>query len=123
VNLMHELKIKRIYEEASGTDGSRVLVDRLWPRGIKKEAAKLTAWWKDISPSNELRKWYGHDHAKFVEFSERYRAELEEYSDKEQLIAEVREILAAGNLTLVFAAKDERENNAVVLAEWLQDKI
>jgi len=120
---MHELKIKRIYEETSDTDGSRVLVDRLWPRGIKKEAAKLTAWWKNVSPSNELRKWYAHDHAKFVEFSERYRAELENYSDKEKLLAEVREILAAGNLTLVFAAKDERENNAVVLAEWLKDKI
>ena len=110
------IKLKRIYEQPDATDGERVLVDRLWPRGLTKERARVDLWLKEIAPSTELRKWFGHDPAKWAEFKRRYRAELKE--NKEQigrLKAEVRK----GPVTLLFGAKDEQHNEAVVLLELL----
>ncbi len=112
------MKIKRIYEPASDDDGYRVLVDRLWPRGIKKETAKLNEWAKDIAPSNELRKWFGHDSKLFDEFKSRYIKELE--SQKEEL-QRLRDISQKQKLTLLYGAKDELHNQAVVLKNLLEE--
>jgi uncharacterized protein YeaO (DUF488 family) len=108
------IKLKRIYDPPAPDDGRRVLVDRLWPRGIAKDAARLDDWLKGIAPSDELRKWFGHDPAKWEEFRERYRVELGSHGD---LLAELRAAAKKGTVTLLFAAKDEEHNNAVVLKE------
>lgn len=110
---------KRIYEEPSEDDGTRVLVDRLWPRGISKEEANLDRWEKDLAPTGELRKWFGHDPAKWEEFLRRYRAELE---GKEELLAQLRKEAGAGTVTLLYAAKDEEHNNAVALKRYIEEK-
>jgi len=109
------LKIKRAYEEASSADGTRVLVDRLWPRGVTKERAAVDWWAKELAPSHELRKWYGHRPERFEEFKERY---AEEVSSREEL-AQLRELAESGTVTLVYAAKDEVRNQAAVLAQLL----
>lgn len=107
-----EIRIKRVYLPAADDDGFRILVDRLWPRGIKKVDAHVDLWLKDVAPSQELRKWFAHDPEKFPEFAERYRKELEESGALETL----RQTIAAHPVvTLLFAAKDEQHNNAVVL--------
>jgi uncharacterized protein YeaO (DUF488 family) len=112
------IKIKRIYEEASASDGWRVLVDRLWPRGVRKEEAELDEWAKEITPSDELRKGYGHDPEKWKEFSKDYRAELREKTDElKQLIERCPE----KTMTLLFAAKDEAHSHAVVLKDVLEN--
>lgn len=111
------ITLKRIYEPAGKDDGFRVLVDRLWPRGISKEEADLDLWLKDVAPSNELRKWFGHDPAKWTEFEKRYKAELE---DKKEQLVQLRSQAAKGHVTLLFAAKDTEHNNAVVLQKYLQ---
>jgi uncharacterized protein YeaO (DUF488 family) len=113
-----EIAIKRVYEAPSPDDGQRVLVDRLWPRGVSKEDAKLTEWVKTVAPSDELRKWFGHDPEKWSEFQKRYRAELK---DRGEALRELRELAAKGKLTLLFGAHDEAHNNAVVLAEYLTE--
>ena len=110
------IKLKRIYDPPIPDDGRRVLVDRLWPRGIAKDAARLDDWLKEIAPSDELRKWFGHDPAKWEEFRERYRSELQ--SHQEQL-AELRAAANKRTVTLLYAAKDEEHNNAVVLEEMI----
>lgn len=110
------IKLKRIYDPPAPDDGRRVLVDRLWPRGIAKDAARLDDWLKEIAPSDELRKWFGHDPAKWEEFRKRYRAELDSHGN---LLAELRAAAEKGTVTLLFAAKDEEHNNAVVLKELL----
>jgi len=111
------LKLKRVYEEPDATDGRRVLVDRLWPRGLTKERAKVDLWLKEIAPSAELRKWFGHDPAKWAEFKKRYARELRAHAEQvAQLKAEAKE----GPVTLVYGAKDEEHNDAVVLMEWLK---
>jgi uncharacterized protein YeaO (DUF488 family) len=111
------IKLKRVYEQPDAKDGERVLVDRLWPRGLTKEKARVDLWLKEIGPSTELRKWFGHDPAKWAEFRRRYRAELKENGEQvAQLGAEVRK----GPVTLVYGAKDEQHNEAVVLLEWLE---
>ena len=112
------MKIKRAYAPAEAADGYRILVDRLWPRGISKEKAKIDLWLKSIAPSNELRKWFGHDPERFAEFDRRYRAELAESGALDELRAVLREHPDA---TLLFAAHDEAHNNAVVLKELLGD--
>lgn len=117
---MNELKIKRVYEAYSEDDGYRILVDRLWPRGIKKENAHLDLWIKDIAPTNELRKWFGHDGTKFDEFSERYVSELESNPRKDEFKKLVQEKLLQGDVTLLFGAKDTEHNNAAVLKKWLE---
>lgn len=113
---MAGLAVKRVYEPAADSDGQRVLVDRLWPRGVKKEGARLDLWLKDIAPSDDLRHWFGHDPERWTEFQKRYRAELK---DKGEALAELRGLMARGKVTLLFAAHDEQHNNAVVLAAYL----
>ncbi|PYU70513.1 MAG: DUF488 domain-containing protein [Acidobacteria bacterium] len=114
------IRIKRVYDRASKEDRWRVLVDRLWPRGMKKEAAKIDVWMKEIAPSNGVRNWFAHDPKKWPEFQEKYRAELKK---KEGLLAELKKMEQEhGTLTLLFGAKDEEHNQAVVLAEALNKK-
>ena len=112
------IRIKRIYEEPSADDGLRVLVDRLWPRGISKARAQVDRWEKDIAPSTELRHWFGHDPAKWEEFLQRYRAELE---DKKELLSQLREEAEERTVTLLYAAKDEEHNNAVALKRYIEE--
>ena len=114
-----KLQIKRVYEEPSRPDGTRILVDRLWPRGLTKEKAKVDIWLKDIAPSTELRKWFGHDPARWTEFKARYRRELKSKAD---LLDVVKEKAAKGPVTLLYGAKDEAHNEAVVLQELLNAK-
>ena len=111
-----EIRIKRAYEPASLHDGTRILVDRLWPRGLKKSDAAIAQWMKEIAPSSELRKWFGHDPARWEEFRSRYKAELRA---KRDLLAELRELAKKKPLTLVYSAHDEAHNQAVVLREAL----
>ena len=114
------IQIKRVYEDISADDGFRVLVDRLWPRGISKERAKLADWWKDIAPSPELRTWFGHKAERFAEFAEKYRAELSTDTVAPTHMATVAKHLAAGeNVTLLYGAKDPAINQAVVLRDWM----
>ncbi len=113
--------IKRVYEEPAPDDGERVLVDRLWPRGVSKAAARLTLWLKDIAPSAELRTWFGHDPAKYEEFRRRYLAELAEEPGKSAL-ALLREHIAQGPVTLVFAAQDSQHCNASVLRDLFAEE-
>lgn len=115
--MAHPLHVKRIYDPASPQDGARLLVDRLWPRGVSKEKAGLTAWLKDVAPSTELRQWFGHDPAKWEEFSERYRKELDAHP---QAVEEIRAYLKKGTTTLLFGAKDTAHNEGVVLADYLR---
>jgi uncharacterized protein YeaO (DUF488 family) len=109
------ISIKRVYEAPLSTDGTRVLVDRLWPRGKTKEEAKIDLWLKDVAPSTELRKWYGHNPEKWLEFQRQYRLELE----GNPALEELKKISRTGKVTLVYAAKDENLNNAAVLRNIL----
>lgn len=112
-------KIKRANEPASNTDGARILIDRLWPRGQSKEKLELTAWMKNIAPSTELRKWFGHDPVKWEAFRKRYRAELDA---NPEAVSELQDLLKEHpNATLLFMAHDEKHCNAVVLAEYLRE--
>ncbi len=114
-----DIQVKRAYEEPAPSDGTRVLVDRLWPRGKKKEDLRIEEWMKEIGPSNELRKWFGHDPAKWDEFRKRYFAEL----DREpELVNHLLSLARKGRLTLVYGAKDEEHNQAVALREYLEKK-
>lgn len=113
------VQIKRVYEEPSPDDGIRILVDRLWPRGLKKEDAQLTEWLKNIAPSNDLRKWYGHDPDKWGEFQKRYFAELDSNPDD---VVELRNQMRKGKVTLLYSSKEEKINNAVALKEYLKDQ-
>jgi len=110
-------RIKRIYEPVAKSDGFRVLVERLWPRGVTKAEAALHDWLKDIAPSPDLRKWYRHDLARWAEFRERYRAEL---AEKQDLLDQLRALHRRGPVTLVFAAKDEQRSSAAVLKDVLE---
>lgn len=114
------IAIKRAYDSASDDDGERILVDRVWPRGVSKARADLSDWYKSVAPSTELRKWFGHDPDKFDEFRRRFRAELDANADAWQpLLEKARQ----GPVTLVFSARDEAHNNAVVLKEYLDAKL
>lgn len=108
--------LKRVYETPSAEDGTRILVDRLWPRGLTKAKARVDLWLKAIAPSTELRQWFGHDPDRWAEFQSRYRAELEANPDA---VAELIAALRRGLATLVYGARDETRNDAVVLADWL----
>lgn len=111
------IRVKRVYDPPSAADGLRILVDRLWPRGLTKEAAALERWDRDVAPSNELRKEFGHDHSRWEEFRARYFAELDANTEPvERLAGEARK----GTVTLLFAARDTERNNAVALREYLQ---
>jgi uncharacterized protein YeaO (DUF488 family) len=112
-----DVRLKRAYEPAGAADGYRVLVDRLWPRGVSKEKAQLDEWARELAPSSQLRTWFGHDPARFDEFRRRY---LEELAAHEAKLAELRERASEGTLTLVYAARDSEHNDAVVLADVLR---
>jgi uncharacterized protein YeaO (DUF488 family) len=111
------IKLKRAYEKPAKDDGERVLVERLWPRGVTKDQAKVDLWLKDIAPSAELRKWFGHDPERWVEFRQRYRKELEQKAD---LIRLLKRKAKEGTITLIYAARDEAHNSALVLRQFLQ---
>jgi uncharacterized protein YeaO (DUF488 family) len=110
--------LKRIYQPYSKSDGFRVLVDRLWPRGMSKEKAKINQWLKDIGPSNELRKWFGHEPEKWAEFKRKYKKEL---TGKKDLLKELKDLHKKHKkLTLLYGARDEKHNEAVVIAEMIE---
>jgi uncharacterized protein YeaO (DUF488 family) len=115
--MKHELKIKRVYETPDQNDGRRILVDRLWPRGLTKEKAKISLWLNDIAPSTELRKWFGHDPKKWRGFRERYQTELKDHADQIEL---VRSHAKKGPVTLLYGARDQEHNEAVVLKQFLE---
>lgn len=113
----YHIKLKRVYEEAEKDDGFRILIDRLWPRGISKEKSRVDLWLKDIAPSNELRKWFGHELAKWSEFQKRYREELK---NKQELVEKLKKTIKEKKVvTLLFSASDKKHNNAVVLTKML----
>ena len=111
-----ELKIKRVYEKPANEDGKRILVDRLWPRGLTKDKAAVDIWLKEIAPSTELRKWFNHEPAKWKAFQKKYHQELKENEEQVALLKEQR---SKGSVTLLYGAKDEEHNEALVLKEWL----
>ena len=114
------IDLKRAYDAPARSDGRRILVDRVWPRGIAKDDLQIDAWLKDLAPSTGLRKWFGHDPAKWAEFKKRYALELEQRSEAlEELVEKAR----AGHVTLVFGAKDTEHNNAVALREILERRL
>jgi len=110
------VRLKRPYEPPAASDGTRVLIDRLWPRGVRKDAAALDLWLKDIGPSTELRKWFGHEPSRWAEFRRRYADEI---AQKPQLLAQLRDIARQGVLTMVYSAHDEQHNDALVLQELI----
>jgi uncharacterized protein YeaO (DUF488 family) len=114
------LRIKRVYEEPAKDDGYRILVDRLWPRGLTKERAKVDLWMKEIAPSDALRKWFGHEAEKWVAFAKRYRVDLRK---KKDLLKEVKRLEREhGTVTLVYGRNDEKQNQAVLIAAALKGK-
>ena len=114
-----EIRLKRAYEKPESRDGTRVLVDKLWPRGVKKEDARIDAWLKEIAPGDDLRKWFGHDPDKWNEFNKRYTHEL---NDNQEAVRKLREIVDRGRTTFVYGAKDEEHNNAVVLKHFMEEE-
>ena len=116
----YTVSVKRVYESIQRSDGPRFLVERFWPRGVKKEKLKLESWLKDVAPSDGLRRWFGHDPAKWEEFQQRYRAELQANPGAWQpLIETVRH----GHVTLLYSARDTEHNNAIVLKSFLEERI
>lgn len=115
-----KLKIKRVYEAPDKEDGERVLVDRLWPRGLTKEKAAVDIWLKEIGPTTALRKWFAHDPAKWKGFQKKYCQELAENTEQ---VDTLREHIKKGKVTLVYGARDQEHNEALVLKEWLEHKI
>ncbi len=114
-----KIQVKRVYDPPSSSDGRRLLVDRIWPRGLSKEAAKLDDWLKDAAPSTELRQWFAHDPARWAQFQRRYYAELDEKPDLRKTILPPK---TKGTVTLLFGAKDVEHNNAVALKNYLQHR-
>ena len=114
------IKIKRVYEQPDKDDGRRILVDRLWPRGLTKEKAGVDLWLKDIAPSTELRKWFGHDPERWEEFKKRYRAELAE-AGKMEVLRDIAERARDENVTLLFGAKDTRHNDGRALEAFIRE--
>jgi uncharacterized protein YeaO (DUF488 family) len=112
-----DVRLKRAYEPAAASDGERILIDRIWPRGITREEAQLNDWARELAPSTDLRRWFAHDPARFGEFRRRYTAEL---GAQETKLRELRRRARAGTLTLVYAARDVEHNDAVVLADILR---
>ncbi len=111
------IKIKRVYEPVDAKDGARFLIDRVWPRGLKKEELKLAGWTKDVAPSGALRKWFGHDPTKWPEFMRRYNAELKHNPESWQSLLQAAH---KGKVTLLFGARDTEHNNAVALKKFLE---
>ena len=117
---MPMIQIKRVYEPAAPRDGTRFLVDRLWPRGVRKETLKLSAWTKEVAPSDSLRRWFNHDPKRWEEFQRRYFAELDERPEASQPLLEAAR---AGPVTLLFGARDTEHNNAVALRAYLTRRL
>ena len=115
-----EVRVRRVYDEPSPEDGARVLVDRIWPRGLAKERARLDEWAKAVAPSTELRRWYGHEPARFEEFRRRYQAELAE-PQRQAALRQLQELARSGPLTLVTATRDIDHSQAAVLVEHLRN--
>lgn len=113
----NSVRTKRVYEPYDSSDGKRVLIDRLWPRGLTKEKAHVDEWLKDIAPSTELRKWFGHDPDKWLEFQKRYAKELD---NNQANVSKLKDLLKSGQATIVYGAKDEQHNDAVVLKDYLE---
>jgi uncharacterized protein YeaO (DUF488 family) len=111
------VRIQRVYDPPTAQDGKRILVDRLWPRGLSKEKAKVDLWLKEVAPSTELRKWFAHDPARWTEFQRRYKAELKQTPE---LLARLKKEAAHNKATLVYGARDQEHNEAVVLAKMLR---
>jgi uncharacterized protein YeaO (DUF488 family) len=114
------IKLKRVYEEEAPTDGVRYLIERLWPRGVRKESLRIDAWLKEAGPSTELRKWFSHDPGKWVEFRRRYFAELDQ---RTAAWASIREAAERGTVTLLYSSHDTEHNNAVALKEYIERKM
>lgn len=114
-----KIRLKRAYESPDDGDGARLLVERLWPRGLTREKARIDEWFKDVAPSQGLRKWYAHDPEKWEEFRRRYLAELR---DNAEAVGSLRERLRGGPVTFVYAAKDKERNSARLLREYLEGK-
>ncbi|MBP1765635.1 MAG: yeaO [Firmicutes bacterium] len=120
---MHKLQIKRIYEEPNPSDGYRILIDRLWPRGISKNEAKVDDWAKSITPSTEIRKEFNHEPARMEVFRVKYIAELDDNPETAKFVDFLAEKLKQTNVTLLYGAKDEKVNHAVILQDWLEEKL
>lgn len=114
-----DIKLKRAYERPLAIDGTRILIDRLWPRGVTKEEAAIDHWFRDLAPSHELRRWFGHDVSRWGEFQRRYMAEIENHSGQ---VDELLQLARKGPVTLVFGARDEEHNDAVVLKHVLFER-
>ena len=114
-----EIRVKRIYEPPEPADGYRLLVDRLWPRGVSRESASLDAWMREVAPSSELRRWFGHDASRWQEFKRRYAVEL---GTRQNLVAEILSLARDRSVTLIYSARDRSHNQAVALAEYLAAK-
>lgn len=117
------ISIKRVYDPPSKTDGHRVLVDRLWPRGLAKAKACITEWCKDVAPTPELRKWFGHKMERFDEFTKLYRRELETDDEKIQALEKLTKMAEEQTVTLLYAAKDEQHNHALVLEQVILERL
>jgi len=115
------IKIKRLYDAPEDSDGKRILVDRLWPRGVAKDKARIDEWLKAIAPSDQLRQWFGHKPERWEEFQKRYREELQS-AEKQELMKHLKSLARQGTVTLLFAAKEAEHNNAVALANVLKRK-
>jgi uncharacterized protein YeaO (DUF488 family) len=113
------IQLKRVYDSASETDGCRILVDRVWPRGVRKEKARIDLWLREVAPSTALRKWFGHDPSKWEEFKQRYFAELDQ---RVSVVQELVKRSRACPITLVYSARDTKHNNAVALQEYLKHR-
>lgn len=113
-----DIRTKRAYDKPAGRDGCRILVDRIWPRGVSKETARIDKWLKEVAPSTNLRKWFGHDPEKWTEFKKRYYVELKDNQAVDDILQTARE----RPVTLVYAAKDQEHNNAVALKEYLEKR-
>jgi uncharacterized protein YeaO (DUF488 family) len=114
------IRIKRVYEPVGSKDGIRILIDRLWPRGIGKNELRLDSWYRDVAPSNQLRKWFSHDPARWDEFKKRYFAELDSNLTAWSSLAD---LARSGNMTLLYSAKDEEHNNAKALRDYLESRL
>ncbi len=115
------VRAKRIYDIVEKDDGIRILVDRLWPRGLKKEEIKIDQWLKEVAPTNELRKWFSHDPSRWKEFCKRYMWELTNDEEKRKVLRELTKMAERGNLTLIYSTKDREHNNAVALKKLIED--
>lgn len=113
-----DIRLKRVYEEPSESDGTRILIDRLWPRGLTKEKAKVDVWLKEIAPTTELRKWFNHEPSKWPEFKKRYKTEI---SNNPEAISALKKHLASGKATILYGAKDEEHNDAVVIKQFFDN--